>query len=402
MTDMLAAMNRLRSLFYRENGTTSGGSSWGAGGASDAGRSKRYAAAINKGLTPEEARRAANGMPGGTAGVRVDSGSAPDDKKLLRWAYASSSPEVRKVLGAMQRSAGMRNNATRSRGGKGNVSNNALDRLLAAAQEEYDKYVNSVEGRYEEGKGLLQDREKAAVEELTNLRDRTTEKLSGYGDAQRKKLEQDFQEQLRNTTNNLRAAGLASISGAYENRNAFDLGLAKGLLDDRIVDREISNDASITGNLVDTKARLAGDTVSFIERRTDVPPNYDQLAQLAMQFGLGNGGRGFNNAPMGGTVGGYGGGGGRPVQGMAPTFMSPAQLGIPGWALMGGRPAMPQSNTSNRYPSKPRGPSRQAVARRGNQTAGSVGAAAAAAMGMGNPYAAAMLGNIFGGLNQPR
>ena len=301
--DMLAAMNRLRALYNMQNGVGADRSSWGAGGAADQGSADRYKRAINAGMSPQQARNAAIGNQMGGSAVTSPYGSSIGDKELLQWAARNPSPDVNTILSAMNRGGGSgrgARSAQSARGQQGPMS--IVEQLYEKYQKAMDDAFAANDARYAEAKGIYEGRQKETTDELKALRDRTLGGMEGYGDAQKKLLDQQFRETLANQTAGLNAQGLGSISAAFAGRNAFDLALAKGLLNDRIADRKIAQDVQLTNNLANMNAQTSADTASFIERAQDVAPDFNQLANLAMQVARGNYGQGYNQGQ--GAVGG--------------------------------------------------------------------------------------------------
>lgn len=306
--DMLAAMNRLRALYNMQNGVGADRSSWGAGGAADQGSADRYKRAINAGMSPQQARNAAIGNQMGGSAVTSPYGSSIGDKELLQWAARNPSPDVNTILSAMNRGGGSgrgARSAQSARGQQGPMS--IVEQLYEKYQKAMDDAFAANDARYAEAKGIYEGRQKETTDELRALRERTLGGMEGYGDAQKKLLDQQFAEALANQTASLAAQGLGSVSAAFAGRNAFDLALAKGLLNDRIADRKISQDVQLTNNLANMNAQTSADTASFIERAQDVAPDFNQLANLAMQVARGNYGQGYNQGQ------GAGGGGAVPM-----------------------------------------------------------------------------------------
>lgn len=152
--------------------------------------------------------------------------------------------------------------------------NPLLDRYLAAVQEQTDSANDANESRYSEGK-----------QELTDLRDRTMDRVDNYGIASKQDIEQRFTENLSNQRASLQARGLgnSSVLNAYSQRNDLNQTRELQRLSEQVDDRSAKYDQNLSNNLV-----------SFIERRTDVAPDLNQSMAIAQQLGLGNDGQGFN------------------------------------------------------------------------------------------------------------
>lgn len=296
-------MQRLRAIYASQHGGLDPRAG-GGGGAYDHSISQRIAKYINLGFPPKEAEAMAQ------KGNRY--GQSVTDDDLLKWASGNPDPRVSSIL-AQSGISGQSGDQALRRGPDGRLMRDAgqqsdLDRLFAETQRAQDAANAANEARYSEGKGILTERQKAAMDEMRKLRERSMGGWEGYGDAEKRLIEQRFKEQLANTTANLDQQGYGSISAAYAGRNQFDKELALGLLKDRNFQQQLQTDAALTGQLVDTGMRTSGDIASWIERRSDVAPDLSMVAQLAARYGQGNAGQGYN-AGRGVAVGGYGGGG---------------------------------------------------------------------------------------------
>lgn len=143
---------------------------------------------------------------------------------------------------------------------------------------------------------IYRDRERQADTELTALRDRAMGEVDNWGGVQAKLNEEAAKSALARQRTNLNAAGfnLSSHMPAFDARNARDLALVQQDLSEKKSDRKIRYDSQLTGNLAQTRAQLAGDRAAFLERPSDQGGiDANQLAQLAMAYGQGNGGQGF-------------------------------------------------------------------------------------------------------------
>lgn len=151
--------------------------------------------------------------------------------------------------------------------------------------DEYTKKTNEAnaanEARYTEGKG-----------ELTDLRSRVMAQIQNLGMSQVADVNRQFSGARSSALQDLADRGLAnstitpSVVAGLERQKAEAIG---GLHENRAL-QQIGLDQGTTNDLV-----------GFIERRNDVAPSLDMLAQLAMSLGQNTGG----SIRLGGsTVGG--------------------------------------------------------------------------------------------------
>lgn len=144
------------------------------------------------------------------------------------------------------------------------------------------------EARYAEGKQGYYDRWQRNMNELGNL--------SNQGEA------------------DLRAAGAKGQAQAHQSLVARGFGGSAALPTIKTGIARQTQEAvnrwkdSRVQNKIDTDARLSGDYLGFIERRTDSYPDLGQMMGLAQAYGYGNGG-GYSIGGGGGDGGGYGSGG---------------------------------------------------------------------------------------------
>lgn len=166
--------------------------------------------------------------------------------------------------------------------------------------DEYTKKTNEAnaanEARYAEGKG-----------ELTDLRSRVLAQIKNLGISQIGDVNRQFANARSSTLQDLASRGLAnstitpSIMAGLDRQKAEAIG---ALHESRMM-QQLGLDQDTTANLV-----------GFIERRNDVAPSLDTLAQLAMSLGQNTG----SSIRLGGsrTVGGTRSGGGyNPLNGLS-------------------------------------------------------------------------------------
>jgi hypothetical protein len=129
------------------------------------------------------------------------------------------------------------------------------------------------EARYGEGKGLLSE-----------LGQRNQERVANWGTAASADIDERLQEQLGNNRAMLASRGLlnSTIEPAFAARAARDTAREQQRVSEMRDSRLAQYDTQDTNN-------LAG----WIERRNDVAPSLESLAQLAMQYGASGDGEGM-------------------------------------------------------------------------------------------------------------
>lgn len=107
------------------------------------------------------------------------------------------------------------------------------------------------------------------------LHDRAMAEVPNWGEYQRKVNEEKAKEALDNQIGQLTASGIANsnVIPAFSQRNARDLGMAQQALSERVSDRKISFDTSLTNDLL-----------AAVERRNDTAPDDTDLVRLAMEY----------------------------------------------------------------------------------------------------------------------
>lgn len=376
--------NALLSL-YRLNHTIVGRGISGQGGAAAHGKSMRYKDAIDSGLSPQLAKQYSDlNMLGG----KISGEGEPSLQQLMSWAKTSADPRVKSVLQSAQSQVPGKYSSK----AKGSGPYSILDNFIKSFQEQVDKANAANQARADKGEQMLADRTAGAVGRLEGLHSRTMEGLKGYGEGEKALLAEKFREALGNQMANLSARGLGgtTIGSAFAARNARDQAIAESLLNDRINDRTIQYDTSISQDLAKTEAALRGDEVSFLERQVDQGPDPSMLVNLANA--LGKSGYGSPGVPSPG----YGGYGGAAPVGVAPGFVNPAALGYR-MPIAG-----PIGNPVYNLRDRPRAPSQAQINTANQAGMGAAGAAMAATGGLGG-LAGALAGMAAqGAINQPQ
>ena len=192
--------------------------------------------------------------------------------------------QVNKTFGALSK----KNKSTKSKASVPEGESD-LQKFLADAQSQYDAANKANEERYADILGRLE-----------GSRDRNLERVENYGVAAGADLEERAAETLGNIKARLSARGLgnSTIFSAFEQRNARDLANEQQRLSERVDSRTADYDQ-----------RLTADIASFMERRNDVGPDYNQIANIAQQYGLSGDGQGYQ-APEEVASSGYQGPGG--------------------------------------------------------------------------------------------
>jgi hypothetical protein len=165
--------------------------------------------------------------------------------------------------------------------------------VAKAAEETAKSYLEQLADEYkrsqDEAFQANQNRYNEGHFELSDLRNRNSERVKNFGEAQRQDLEEQFSSNLGDVTANLSGRGLgnSTIVSAFEAKNARDLAREKLRLSEMVDDRASRYDSADTGNLV-----------NFVERRNDVAPDNAGLMALAQAYGASGGQMGQQAGPQ--------------------------------------------------------------------------------------------------------
>jgi hypothetical protein len=137
--------------------------------------------------------------------------------------------------------------------------------LFGAYQSAMDEHRAANEARYAEGHG-----------ELSGLRDRSMDRVTSLGQQARQDINDNAARSAASRHSDLVARGLTASTAAIAN--------------DTVTNRERNNemrrlDDMLTRQQLDVDRSTTGDLVGFVERRNDLPPDFNQL--MALSQGLG-------------------------------------------------------------------------------------------------------------------
>lgn len=288
-------MRLLRALYRQAHGVTGRIPKGGGGGASAHARSMRYATLRNQGFTDAQAQARMDG-PWGRA-YSAPYGQDATDKQILQWAMGQGYgvPGVSGVVRGMQA-----NSQSRRAGGDEPTK---LDRLLAEAQAAQNQAEMANEARYQQGLSLLQDSYNRNVGTLADAREAGRAAFEDYGDTQRALNEEKSDENLAQIKAELARRGLlnSTVWPAFMARGERDLALVQGSIDEQKALQQANYDARMAQAQAEMDRALTQDQARWIQARHDQGPDLRMIAELARQYGLGNQGRGFDRANVGGT-----------------------------------------------------------------------------------------------------
>lgn len=154
----------------------------------------------------------------------------------------------------------------------------ALDQANAANEARYKDILGGYQSRYERGLGLL----------------------DGMGQQEGRDINELYDNQAAQQRQSLVGRGLGNSTvldtmlAGVDRERAADLGR----LNERMRQQTLATDSG-----------LSGDTLQFMERKTETGPDFNMLAQLAQQMGQAGYGAGGGGGFGGGGVGGGGGAG---------------------------------------------------------------------------------------------
>lgn len=181
-------------------------------------------------------------------------------------------------------------------------SQQGTNQLVSQAQTGYDQYREDANNRYLD---ILQG--------LGVTRDRVMNDVNQFGTGRQNQINSDFDSNLKSSLGDSVAGGFYSpgARASIRNQNSTQRQLALGNAQDQTLQNKANYDTSLSNNIF-----------GFMERRQDIPPNYNYLNQLGQQLG--------QNGGFGGAIG----------LNAAPTSpMGSGQVGAP----VGSRPSiMPQ------------------------------------------------------------
>jgi DNA-binding XRE family transcriptional regulator len=176
----------------------------------------------------------------------------------------------------------------------------AGNNLLSQYQSAMNRANQANEARYQDVLGGYQQRYQRGMD-----------MLSGLGQQQSKDINELYDQQQGNINNNLINSGLmnSSVASTMAMGNNRERNADLGRLNDSVRQQAMAADAG-----------LSGDTLQFMERKTEAQPNVALLAQIMQSLGVGGYGGGGIGGIGGGAMGGAGMGG---AGGMAPPWLPP-------------------------------------------------------------------------------
>ena len=154
------------------------------------------------------------------------------------------------------------------------------------AESALDKFFREAEEKIEEANDANQKRRDQILSDLDARYNRVMDRINNFGHAARADLQERAAEAMGNIHANLSARGLgnSTVLAAFEQRNARDLAREMQRLSETVDTRAMNADMQMTA-----------DKAGFMERIEENAPDWGQLQEMAMRYGLGNEGRGFND-----------------------------------------------------------------------------------------------------------
>jgi hypothetical protein len=155
-----------------------------------------------------------------------------------------------------------------------------LDEMAAKSKESapedlLKQLIESGQGAFDEAKQANLQRYNQGLQELQDLRSRNLERVKNFGQAAKQDLQERAAESLGNIQANLASRGMGgSTIGWLAQRVSSDLAREQQRLSEMVDDRSAQYDT-----------RNTNDLVGFIERRNDIAPDFNSLAQLAQAYG---------------------------------------------------------------------------------------------------------------------
>ena len=258
--------------FYRQQldqmtGAANLGSSWGAGGAGDHAKSSTAGGLLRN--IPDR-------------GLTFKFNETANDKQLEQFIAQQKGTKRRGPNRGLVTDA-TKNPATARR--KGAVRRAAGTREKKDAETAIEKFFREAEEKIEEANNANETRYNQIMGDLDARYNRVMDRIGNFGVAARADLQERAAEALGNIHANLSARGLgnSTVLAAFQQRNARDLAREQQRLSETVDTRAMNADMQMTS-----------DKAGFMERREDVAPDWGQLQEMAMKYGVGNEGRGFN------------------------------------------------------------------------------------------------------------
>jgi hypothetical protein len=173
---------------------------------------------------------------------------------------------------------------------RGDVTRAANTQQKKEAETALEKFFREAEEKIEEANNANESRYNQIMGDLDARYNRVMDRIQNFGHAARADLQERAAEALGNIHANLSARGLgnSTVLAAFQQRNARDLAREQQRLSETVDTRAMNADMQMTA-----------DKAGFMERREDVAPDWGQIQEMAMKYGLGNEGRGFADTAQG-------------------------------------------------------------------------------------------------------
>lgn len=213
----------------------------------------------------------APGLKSAFGGVGLTYGVTPNDAQIdamFRQQYGS--PAVARRMG----------------GGSGaNAASMASSMGASPGTELFAKLVQSFQDKIDEANAANDARYNEALGEATDLRSRNQDRVQNWGVAASQDIDERMKETLSNQRAHLASRGMlnSTIMPSFEGRVARDTAREQQRVSEMRDSRASQYDSS------DTERRMG-----ILERREDVAPSYEQLINLATQYGQSGMGQGMD------------------------------------------------------------------------------------------------------------
>lgn len=153
------------------------------------------------------------------------------------------------------------------------------------AETALEKFFREAEEKIEEANDANKKRRDQILSDLDARYSRVMDRIQNFGHAARADLQERAAEAMGNIHANLSARGLgnSTVLAAFMQRNARDLAREQQRLSETVDTRAMNADMQMTS-----------DKAGFMERIEENAPDWGQIQEMAMRYGQGNEGRGFN------------------------------------------------------------------------------------------------------------
>lgn len=204
-------------------------------------------------------------------------------------------------------------------GGSGGVSpydlpgqyQQAYNEAKLANEQRYNDILSQYMQRQENMTGIQSGQTDDVLNGYENRYQRGMNNLQGLGDQEKRDTSQRYTNLAAQNQQDLTSRGLTgtTILPTMRQGVAREESDALSRVNERLQRERLGYDASLSGDALSAQERMygrqnegylgtSGDTLGFMERRSDTYPDFNQLAALGQQYGAGGGSGYMNGVPQ--------------------------------------------------------------------------------------------------------